>query len=74
MGAPNELFLGPPQVAGVDLARDPNMPTKAEQYRILCVQTVAQVLASSPETINPKTIGTDIKQAADVLYKYVDRG
>ena len=74
MGSPDSLFLGPPQVAGVDLARDPNMPTKAEQYRILCVQTVAQVLATNPETINPKTIGSDIKAAADVLYKYVDRG
>jgi len=63
--------MGPPHV---DLARDPNAPTKAEQYKILCIQTVAQVLTANPSTIDPKTIGTDISKAAEVLYKLVKQG
>ena len=52
MSNPNDLYLG--AAADLNPARDPNAPTKAENYRLVLVQTIAQVLTTVPDQINIK--------------------
>ena len=73
------LFMGPPQVPAIDLARDPNMPSKREQLRVLCLQLATQAVLTvsghgdGGQAVAPDQVGTRIVGAAEAMEKYLTR-
>ncbi len=76
------MLMGPP---AVDLARDPNMPSKAEQLRVLALQLSTQVMVEMIRTaagtqykggsldigVTPDNYGAHIAKAAEAMEKYL---
>lgn len=70
---------GPPMVPG-QMVRDPNMPSKAEQLRLVSVQLAADIMKTALDSrsldTQPdiKTLGTLVRDTAAVIFKYIDQG
>lgn len=76
------LFMGPPQVPGIDLgARDPNIPSKREQMRLVCLQLATQAVLTTSEhqykhdlvPVSPLEVGKTIVGAAEAMEKYLTK-
>jgi hypothetical protein len=68
----NDMLLGPP---AVDLARDPNVPSKKEQIRMAAAGMVTNILTehirANPGAVNATEIGTLVAAGAEKIEKFV---
>lgn len=78
----SDIFMpGPQMVPGVDLAsvgRDPNIPSKKEQMRMMALQVAANVVATIASSergldgITHDNIGRTISNTAEPMFKFLD--
>lgn len=68
---PRDWQGGPPQIAAADLSRDPNVPSKHEQFRMAAVQIVAQLVGAGQIVVPADTAGAAIVGHAEAICKFM---
>lgn len=74
---PGLQFVGPvPDLGGIPghAPRDPNMPSKAEQFRMIAVETVVRCVQSGHVTLAAGTEAKQIVDHAKLIMAFFDKG